>query len=228
MTISYCPSSLILQALLLSRALVSDIGATLVLLSSWRSLPQSCTNLSKTFTISLTITTAIYDCQSAAPLQQITCSDKKEVGCGTLDALVCSDLFHLSISYTNSASLLVISVAAGDLLERCRRLAIIDSSGNSERDGKCLKKISTTLREAAPRGKEDESSSDVGHKRPREQEGLQDERTWTIWYDLDGKRHQSRLQTDITSRIRRGRIRCPFPGYRTGEMVVKIDVLPWL
>ena len=71
-------------------------------------------------------------------------------------------------------------VAAGDLLERCRRLAIIDSSGNSERDGKCLKKISTTLREAAPRGKEDESSSDVGHKRPREQEGLQDERTWTI------------------------------------------------
>ena len=181
MTISYCPSSLILLALLLSRALVSDIGATL----SWRSLPQSCTNLFKTFTISLTITTAIYDCQSAAPLQQITCSDKKEVGCGTLDALVCSDLFHLSISYTNSASLLVISVAAGDLLERCRRLAIIDSSGNSERDGKCLRKISTTLREAAPRGKEDESSSDIGRKHPIEQEGLQGERVG----------HQSRLKT---------------------------------
>ena len=56
------------------------------------------------------------------------------------------------------------------------------------------------MTESAPAGEEKEASSDVGRKRPREQEGLQGERTWVTLYDLDGVGHQSRLKTDTTSR----------------------------
>ena len=92
-------------------------------------------------------------------------------------------------------------VAAGDLLERCHQLAaavVIDSSNSRERN---KRKINSTITESAPpRGEEEEASSDVGRKRPREQEGAQGERTWVTLYDLDGVGHQSRLKTDITSR----------------------------
>ena len=58
------------------------------------------------------------------------------------------------------------------MLERCHQLAVvivIDSSNSSERA--IERKINTTVTESAPRGEEEETSSDVGRKRPREQEG---------------------------------------------------------
>ena len=69
-------------------------------------------------------------------------------------------------------------VAAGDLLERCYQLAaavVIDSSNSRERS---KRKINSIITESAPRGEEEEASSDVGCKRPRKQEGAQGERTW--------------------------------------------------
>ena len=74
---------------------------------------------------------------------------------------------------------------------------VIDSSNSRERS---KRKINSIITESAPRGEEEEASSDVGCKRPRKQEGAQGERTWVTLYDLNGVGHQSRLKTDITSR----------------------------
>ena len=89
-------------------------------------------------------------------------------------------------------------VAAGDLLVRCHQLAaVVDRSNSSVRS---QRQLNSTVTGSAPGGVEEEASSDVGRKRPREQEVTQGERSWVTLYDLDGTGHQSRLKTDITSR----------------------------